>query len=272
MTSVDTKTGRGPRDSETEKALIRHRSIDRTRTRQLLLYAAILVLVLAVVGAAIGAIFGPRDVAYEARVVVGSRDLSAQQVPFYSTATVSLAETYARYVTEEDGVDLPFDVTVTASVIADTPVVRIQATAPVEDNAKRAAQQVAENLVTEVNEGSTSRTTGLADAIADLSRRLSELNIQADALEAAGDTDELVRVQTDIRLAELELDALSTAYREALTTEVNPATQLSIIQSAYRVTETAPRPVLVGALAGALVGGLATLGLFTLRARRPPTQ
>ncbi|WP_454085472.1 hypothetical protein [Georgenia sp. Marseille-Q6866] len=175
-------------------------------------------------------------------------------------------------MTEENEYGPAANASVTASVIADTPVIRIRATAPIDDDARVAAEQTAERLTTEVNEGISSRTDGLAEDIAELTRDLAELTVQADSLEAESDVDELVRVQTDVRLAELRLDALSNAYREALTTEVNPSTQLSLIQPAQRVTETVPRPVLVGALAGALAGGLATLGLLALRARRPTQE
>ncbi|MFK5582847.1 hypothetical protein [Serinicoccus sp. LYQ131] len=230
------------------------------------------VLGLTLLGAGVGAAVGSGNHAYETRVVVGTRDLTAQQVPYYSTATVSLAETYARYVTEEEGADLSPDVTVTASVIADSPVIRILATSSVEADAERAAEQTAENLIAEVNEGTTGRVADLSQEIVDLSREIDDLNLSVDELDAQDDREQLLGLNTEVRLAELELAALSDAYREAQAEALNPATQLSLVQPSYPVTETVPRPTLVGAVAGALISGLAILGWITLRTRQPTAE
>lgn len=242
-------------------------------TQQVLAYGALLIIGLALLGANLAAIFVPRAYVFETRVVVGTRELTAQQVPYYSTAAVSMAETYARYVTEADGAEVSPEVSITASVIADSPVIRVQASAPVEEDARTAVEQATENLITEANEGVPARSADLSAEIADRTRELAELTLQSEELEEVEDPDrdELVRVQTEVRLTELRLSALSEAYLEAQTASLNPATQLSAMEPAYQVTETVPRPVLVGGVAGAMLGAFAVFGWFTLRARRPST-
>lgn len=243
------------------------RSLD---TRRITLISAALIIVLAGVGAALAAVLLPPRVAYETRLVVGTSELSAQQVPYYSTATVSLAETYARYITEVDGAGHAAELS--ASVIAETPVLRIEAVAPRAEDAKAAAEQAAANLMTKVNEGRSADFARLSDAVAQASNDLAELQGAEARLPENASASERARVAADIRLAELRLTAASDVYRNAQVADLNPTLQLSVIQEAFPVTETLPRPLLVGALAGGALGGLLCLVLFTLQAKRPSEE
>lgn len=220
---------------------------------------------LAMLGALAGLLAAGGSATAEARVVVGAQDLNAQSVPYYSTATVGLAETYARYVTEDAGEDLPESVTVSASVVAETPVIRIQAAAPSEAAAVAAAQRVTDDLLEVVNEGVATRSADLAADIEEVNRRLLSLRTQAETLQGEEATDETINVDTEVRLAELELSALSTAYEEAYAAQINPATGLTQVESAHLVYENVPRPVLTGAVAGAVIGALLTLAWFAQR-------
>lgn len=242
-----------------------HRSV--RRIGRVLAFAGVVILLTTVLGAALAALFVPTTYTYEARVVVGTRELAAQQVPGYTNATISLAETYARYVTEDPTTDSSQAI-VSATMIPETPVIRIQATAPSAEEAESVAQQTTDDLLTEVNDPSVANHVSLGADIAELTSELADLGVQLEALDDdAG--EEAVRLETAIRLAELRLDALSTSYRDAYSVELAPTTQLTLVQPAQAVTETVPQPVLVGGVAGALLGGLITLTWFSLRARSP---
>lgn len=224
----------------------------------------VLVLGLALLGGIAGLVVG-REATAEARVVVGTGDLAAQQVPGYSAATVAMAETYARYVTEADRASLPGDARVSASVVAETPVIRVQATAGTPETALSAVTSATEELISEVNEGGAERATDLAEQIGEVNSSLAALRQEADKLSEQ--SEEWVDVDTQIRLADLRIAALSRAYEDAYADQVSPATALTLIEDPHPVDETVPQSALVGAVAGGVLGGLLALAWLMLRRR-----
>lgn len=236
-------------------------------TKQFALACVALVLVLVALGAAAAAILVPPQRVHEVRLVVGTRELSAQQVPYYSTATLSLAETYARYVTE--ALATGAEASISASVIAGTPVIRIQASASTDDASRKAVEQASIHLMTQVNAGGSENLERLRTAVVEASEEVAELKAARAALKAGASADRRVQAETRVRLAELRLVAASEAYRSAQLSNLNATTQLAVIQPAYSVTESLPKPILAGAIGGGVLGGLLSLAWFSLRAKRP---
>ena len=143
--------------------------------------------VLAILGAVEGvALAGtrPTEITAEVRVVVGSEELSAYQVPGYAAASVQLADNYSRYIGVQVEAGrlksiLP-DVSgvheVSASPIPDSAVIRLEATAESAATARRAADDVGTFLVKTVNDAASSDATStqVLNQFSTASRRASQ--------------------------------------------------------------------------------------------------
>ncbi len=241
-----------------------HRNLVRDRPVWILIAAC--VSVPAAAGALLALIFFPASPTAEARLIVGTQELSAQQVPFYTNSTVSLAETYARYITDGgiEGVDTGIELRATA--VPETPLLRIEATADSAEAAMNGAQEAAEQLIERVNASAQrDQTDELQTQYLQASGNVAELKARVETLSTEGSTEEsAVQLNSDLRLAELRVEALGEAYRQAYTTDVAPATDLRQVQEARTVTQTLPQPLLFGVLAGGLLGSLGVLVVASL--------
>lgn len=226
--------------------------------RSLLIQGLIVLLCALLGGAAAWLVAEPRRSA-ESRLIVGTQDLGAQRIPYYSTATITLAETYARYLME-GGLSTSTDAQVEASAVPGTPVVRIVATAATQEQATAAAQEASRLLVERVGEAGAERTGQLEEEFRDTSQTVATLRSGAE-----GGTPEQT---AELRLAELRLEALGNSYRDAYSAEVAPATDLQVVQDAMPVTVGLQQPVLLGALAGAMLAGLVLVARAALQHTR----
>lgn len=151
------------------------------------------VVTIALLGALLGGVLGflikPTYTA-EARVAVGAGNLSSGAIAGFPIAAAQLASNYARYVNDNGvaGSDVPHGVTVGASQIPESNVIRVEARSTDEDAAVRAAQSTAQELIDRVN-----GTAGGADNPSDTQ---TELDRAADAWG---------RTQTERSAAEVEL-------------------------------------------------------------------
>lgn len=111
----------------------------------------------AIGGLALGllaAVVTPTTYTAETRLAVGTGELSNLNIPGYPTASADIASNYARWVTAEGaggrivGGD---DVTLSASPIPESNVIRIEADSGDPDTALAAADEAAEALTIEVN-------------------------------------------------------------------------------------------------------------------------
>ncbi len=112
--------------------------------------------VAALLGAAlgVGAAFAvPVTYTAEARVAVGSGDLTSGAIAGFPVAASQLASNYARYVNDRGvaATDLPENVTLSASQIPESNVIRIEVESSDPEAARSSANKAAELLVEAVN-------------------------------------------------------------------------------------------------------------------------
>lgn len=235
-----------------------------------------LVVVLGTILGAAGTMFAmPTAATAEARLVVGDQSLSAQQVAYYGTATVALAETYSRYVTE-GWVETYAGQGVTgvqATVIPNTPVVRLSAEADTIEAAVAGADRAADSLVAQVADNSPANRAVELEAefkasttAAQEARREVERATSAAAGGRSGGEERLLAARTEQQLADAKVEALRTAYQNTLTASKTPTTGLTKIQPAAPVESQLAQPALLGAVAG---GTIAVLGLLVWSMLRP---
>ena len=252
-------------------------------------------ILLAMLGTAGGALFGaqrPVHITAETRVVVGAEEIAAYQVPAYAAASVQLAQNYARYVgvqVEAGRLDsilgrIPGLLSVGASPIPDSSVIRIEAVATNANAARRGAAGMATYLLKTVNSAASvtatadrllgqyrtaSRVAGetaasRSEAEAQLNRVVSS-NQSASAVSQA--RDQLAQAVSDDATAQLQASALSSQYQFAVSPQQGAATLRLISQAAATLSDRRSTIQRYGA-AGLLAGGVLALVLAIVLDRR----
>jgi hypothetical protein len=210
-----------------------------------------LTLVLVVLGALGGAAVArsqPPTYTAEARLAVGGGDLAAQAVPGFALASQELASNYARFVTVGPVRSaLPPEtaqrvLTVAASPVPESNVIRIEATATDGASATAAADLAGRRLVTQVNKIATE---GSADQVRQQYRQLSQE--VADAQQAQVDAQDLVdRYRGE---AQSKQAAVAAAARRAL-----PAARAALTRASVRLADLQLQQTALGALYQTQVG------------------
>lgn len=232
---------------------------------------------------AIGAILGSlasttheTQTTAEARLAVGSEGLDVFRVPAFAVAAQQLAANYARFVTDssttqavlidELGSGVDELVSINASPIPESNVVRVEATATDPEQAVKAAQVIAEKLVSETS--ATDETTP-----SDLLRRHERLVVNSletqqkvERLTAAAqrfEGDVPPQIASELQASRARLESLSlrksavgVAYQQALTAPPVQS-ELRLIQAAATVGDDRARTLQLYWLSGALLGALA---------------
>ncbi len=228
----------------------------------------VFVVVSTVAAMALGALLGalvlkPKAVA-ETRLVVGSQTLRAQEVPGYALATQQLAKTYARFASSDSvTADTRGEVSsIEATPIPDSAIIRLQATAATTEAAVAGATKAAEALIDAAGRadleqgmrGAAERYSAARLAVAEKESQLARA--KRDAQNDPGDReakDAFDRAQVALDLARLDVESLSQAYREAVTTDANGSSGLTVVQKAAITTSGSARSVQMGAVAGGVL-------------------
>lgn len=234
--------------------------------------SALLAVVLTMAGGLGGALAGSATGAHnhhaETRLVVGEQTISAQSVPGYSLATQQLAENYARLI---DGDNISArttaavsgaQVSIRASAIAGSSVLRIEATGSSASEAVAAAKAAAGSLRDVVaHDGANS------DAMANIESRLSTAQealarsqeaqrraaravaVPGPIADSASLVSKAVEAQAVAQVAQVKVNALAQAYQDKLRAQLSSASTITV-ESDSRQTGTDER-------ADAEIGGLA---------------
>lgn len=175
--------------------------------------AVAIIAVCTLLGAALALLRAPVYTA-ETRLAVGSGEMSNLNIPGFPTASVAMAANYARWidVSAQENFDLPEGtLTLTASPLPESNVLRLEATSTDSAVAKQAVTKAAENLVAEVNK-----------------------------VDAANDTTELVKqVQQYVPIvlrAQRALDRATAAYQTSVTQNASEAQQQSRMEAMSAAT------------------------------------
>ena len=177
----------------------------------------------------------PVDYTAEARLAVGGQTVAAQAVPGFALASQQLAADFARYVTPDQdqtvlsqglGARTAQVVSVAASPIPSSNVIRIEAVAHDQQTATDAAHIVAQSLLTQVN---STDTAGRAAAVLTEYRALSDkvAAAQAKSTEAAAN------------LTALETRLTSTATKASGPTVFDPSTLSAADTALYLAAQDA---------------------------------
>ncbi len=247
----------------------------------------------ALLGAALGvgaAFVMPVTYTAESRVAVGSGDLSSGAIAGFPVAAAQLASNYARYVNDRGiaGTDVPEGVTLSASQIPESNVIRIEAESADPNAARDAANRTAQTLIDTVNDtGKTSADdvyaefgkaanadaaaqTDLRAAQATLDKLLGEDNPSNAKLKAA--RADLTDAAAKAANTSLTANALRQKYTN-LTTGSSTAANLLLVRSSDAITSNRTsllaRLGLAGLAAGAAVGLLLAIAIERRRSRRP---
>lgn len=226
--------------------------------------SALVVVAGLVLGALAGAAVLGGRVSAETRLVVGDQTIRAQSVPGYALATMQLAATYSRLVSSDSVTGrMPEGVTVDASPIPDSGIVRVVAQADDEATAISAADTAAEALIAAAD---TAQSKSGGDAVAEeyLVARRDLFEKQAKARAATATAQDVFAVD----LAQARVDAMAQAYREQVISASNNATGLAVTQKAQPVSSTTPRAGALGALAGGALAVLLVGIAYLVRVRR----
>lgn len=195
-----------------------------------------LTLLLCVLGVGVGTLATlviPVMYTAESRIAVGGNDLSAQAIPGYALGSQELAASYARYVSNSEaqaGSNVAAGVTVAASPIPESNIIRVEAVATNPSAAVAACQRAADALVAQVNAikaaddpekvlsqvvEKSKIVTQFAQAVDDSSSVLSKLQANPSASAPALDQAKaaLLQARLDLSTATVQRDALSDKYR-----------------------------------------------------------
>lgn len=248
--------------------------------------AVILGLIGAIVGVAVGLSRSTRYTA-EARLVVGAQDLSSFQVPGFALASQQLAADYARYVDDSSTTASDLQtalgpaqkrlLSIGASPIAGSNVVRIEAVATSRVVAVKAAQTVADDLVTITHQVRGASGRAVLRKYMALSRRTQR------AEDALGRAKENLRtagrsavpaarravVSATARADSLVLQKTTLGIKYQSNQNTRPAeNQLSIIRPAEISGDDRQHVAQLAGALGLLAGLLLALCLATLFERR----
>ncbi|HEY3408098.1 MAG TPA: hypothetical protein VGK53_08000 [Propionicimonas sp.] len=253
----------------------------------------ILGVVAALLGAAlgVGAAFAiPVTYTAEARVAVGAGDLTSGAIAGFPVAASQLASNYARYVNDRGvaATDLPENVTLSASQIPESNVIRIEVESTDPEAARSAANTAAQLLVDAVN---GSGKTSANDVAADFTKAAAEdAAAQTDLAAAQHDLDKelgkanpssskvksLRSAVTDATAKAADTGLTVTALRQRYTNLVasaSTAANLQLIRTADGLdtnrTSLLARLGLAGLAVGAAVGLIVAV---VLERRRTPSR
>jgi len=234
---------------------------------RMLVIAIVSTLAAALIGALVFPALMPAGVTAETRLVVGNQTLGAQRVPGYAEATVTLAETYARFITmgTVKKAAAPTLSDLQATVIPGNPVIRVQATAANARDASAGVAAAAQALIKSVNQvagTSVDQTREIylakrtasdqAQAKVDFYRALVTNSTKPSATLLAAQ-EAAVRTAA---LARIESDAYVTIVQNELVDGTIQSAGLTVIMDPL-VSAPSKKPMLLGLLLG---GGLAVLG------------
>jgi len=253
-----------------------------------------LLLCLLVLGGALGigsVLLRPTTYTAEARLAVGGNDLAAQSVPGFALAAQQLASNYARYVDQtadpaalgSAAATTPGAVTlVTASPIPASSIIRVEVSATRAELARTVAQQVAADLVKQVNKRQT-KPSGILTQYVTLSGQLSKaqmtVSLDQTALETL--TKDHPTQKADIAKARalvnddtakaasigLQRDVVRARYTNVTETQTNAAS-LVVVRDAMISRDDRRSRIERYGLLGAGVGGLLALLIAVRRDRR----
>ena len=248
----------------------------------------LLSLALAVVGAVAGVAASTQHetmTTAEARLAVGSNSLKAFQVAGFATASEALAANYARFVAGSStttsalsgalGSRVVDVARVNASPIPDSNVIRIEVEAASPTVAVTAADAVAQDLVSQVNETAVPSSTvlladyrGLAVKVAKANRELDSLTRRRGEIRNAG--GDINTIQSRINRAEgklqtqrLKLTAAGVRYQQTLTQPDVENTLVEVQEAAVTGSDARRTRQLYG-VAGLLAGLLLALVVANL--------
>lgn len=230
---------------------------------------------LGILGALVGLLIGfQRDTVYtaEARMAVGSSDLTSYQVAGYAAGAAVLASNYARYVNgtpataevlaQALGPEAESIISVAASPIPDSNVVRIEVSGTDAD----AAVEAADALTADVKR----QAEGLVGRADELRRRHEELSAavieQSQVLRNyEGPAVTPIRARLDNLI--MQRDAVGAAYQQALTANTAPS-ELKVIQPAAVTHNDRSRKLQLYTVGGALLGLVCALVLTNVMGPR----
>ncbi|BEP13598.1 hypothetical protein acdb102_19090 [Acidothermaceae bacterium B102] len=258
----------------------------------------------------------PVDYTAEARLAVGGQTVAAQAVPGFALASQQLAADFARYVTPDQdqaplsqglGARAAQVVSVSASPIPSSNVIRVEAVAHDPQTAADAAHVVAQSLLTQVNSTDTSGRAAtllteykaLSDKVAAAQAKNTEAATSLTALEnrltptatkasgptvfdpstlSASDTALYVAAQSAAAKAssalasvQIQQNAVGNKYQSLVGTDT-PVTNLSFVQTGAISSDdkrsTQERFGLLGLLAGLVLALVVAALVDRRRARR----
>lgn len=219
----------------------------------------------------------------QARLVVGTGDLAAYQVPGFAAASEQLAANYSRYLGLQAlegglrstlGDDADSVVSIGASPVPDSSVIRVEVVATSPDAAVAVADASAAFLEERVNDTvepavpallvefrQASNERGLAQlALTEAQSRLGQLQATAAPESAlAPAREDVIAATTRLATAELEQTVLRNRYTEAARAS-SASNELRLVQPAVLTSDsearTRARYALLGLVLGATSGGL----------------
>ena len=250
--------------------------------------------VAALLGAALGvgaAFVIPVTYTAEARVAVGSGDLTSGAIAGFPVAASQLASNYARYVNDRGvaATDLPENVTLSASQIPESNVIRIEVESADPEAARSSANKAAELLVEAVNgTGKTSspevaavfEEAAKADAAAQTALDAAKHDLDDELGKENPSASKVKRLRSDVTDAaakaantSLTANALRQRYTN-LVVSASTAANLQLIRTAEGLesnrTSLLARLGLAGLAGGAAVGLILAVILERRRTRSQP--
>jgi hypothetical protein len=221
-----------------------------------------LLLCLLVLGGALGigsVLLRPTTYTAEARLAVGGNDLAAQSVPGFALAAQQLASNYARYVDQTaDPAALGsaaestpgMVVGVTASPIPASSIIRVEVSATGAALARIVAQQVADDLVKQVNGGHAKPSTVLTQYVT-LSGQLSEAQMDVSLSQTA-----LTTLSTDHPTQKANIAKARTAVNDASAKAASIVLQREVVRARYTdLTETQTNAASLSVVRDAMISG-----------------
>ena len=251
----------------------------------------ILGVVAALLGAAlgVGAAFAiPVTYTAEARVAVGAGDLTSGAIAGFPVAASQLASNYARYVNDRGvaGTDLPENVTLSASQIPESNVIRIEVESADAEAARSAANKAAQLLVDAVNGGGKTSATDVAadfekaakdDAAAQTDLAAAQHDLDQELGKAKPSKSKVKSLRSDVTAATAKSDntaLTANALRQRYTNLIasgSTAANLQLIRTADGLesnrTSLVARLGLAGLVVGAAVGLIIAVVIERRRAR-----
>lgn len=234
-----------------------------------------------------------RPVVYtgETRLAIGKGAMSALNIPGYPTAAKEMASNYSRWVTDQGTSGIkppPGTISLSASPIPESSILRIEAKATDPEVATAASQAAADALMAEVNKVRAENnpaevmkdivahapdlSKAQAGAAGNLGKYNRDLANKASAEVIAADLEEFAKTDTVRAQLQAEQDARLDKYRRLVSQNSTEADLRSTGQGAQIVgndrSSTLQRGAMLGFGAGALLALLIASGLDRRRRRR----